>query len=163
MRFRDAVEDLLYTPEMEKAEEITSHRFFSSNEPLKGHLLRVSYLSYLTSRLLGLNSRDCARGGLLHDIGLYQRHDIGLYQSPKASIYVFLTHPEISAKIARDYGENKKVINIVGSHNFPTPFKIRPRYLESLVVWVSDKVDVFLHIYFISNIVDRAISCEMRK
>jgi len=142
----------LEIPELKKVKDIHSHRLFESDKGLDKHLYRVSYFSYKISKFLGLNSKDSARGGLLHDIGF----------TPGNWVYVGWNHPRLSAKIARKYGENEKVINIIESHQFPLPPN-PPKCLESLIVWFFDKLDVCLDFFHLSNFIDRLVLSKLKK
>ena len=72
----DCVEDLLTSPEVRSMREIRHHPGVSCYE----HSVFVSYTAFRLAERMGLDSRTAARGGLLHDLYLYDPHT--LHSSP---------------------------------------------------------------------------------
>ncbi len=99
------------------------------------HSLKVSYKSYLFAKKHNLDYVSVARAGLLHDFFITE--DLTKKQR-KVSVVV---HPYKSLENATKYFElNKKEKDIIISHMFPTlPHKI-PKYKESYVVSIEDKI-----------------------
>ena len=99
------------------------------------HSLKVSYYSYLVTKKLKLNYEAAARGGLLHDF--FVNDDLSV---KKRKLSMFF-HPYASLKNAED----KFILtdlekDIIINHMFPTlPHKI-PKYIESWIVSLVDKV-----------------------
>ncbi len=65
-----AVEDLLAHPLVRSMEEYTQH----GDTSCLRHCLNVSYLSWLYCKERGWHAGEAARGGLLHDLFLYDWH-----------------------------------------------------------------------------------------
>jgi len=99
------------------------------------HSVSVAYLSFLVVRQLGGDARAAARGGLLHDLFLYDPRERDGYQGPH-----FLTHPRVALENARRYFVLSELEEeIILTHMFPLG-TAAPRHLESLTVCLMDKV-----------------------
>lgn len=112
------------------------------------HCKRVSYLSFLMSKLFKGNSENVARAGLLHDFFYGGRTE------KKENDY--LNHPKTSSNNARQYfGISDKEANIIESHMYHhallkrlLPFmkeedkkyfkENKPKDKESVIVCVAD-------------------------
>lgn len=98
------------------------------------HSKRVSYYSYLVCKKLNLDYVSVARGGLLHDFFLNNYHDESSYK-------LLRNHPLIAYNNASKYFNlNNKEKNIIESHMFPINIKHIPKYKESYIVSIVDKV-----------------------
>lgn len=99
------------------------------------HSLRVSYYSYLITKKLRLDYEATARGGLLHDFFVNddlteRKQRFSIFFHPYASL-------ENSSKV---FQLNDLEKDIIINHMFPTlPHKI-PKYVESWIVSLVDKV-----------------------
>ena len=107
------------------------------------HSLRVSYYSYLITKKLRLNYIETARGGLLHDFFI---NDDLTEKKQKLSMFY---HPYYSIKNAEHYFDLTDLEkDIIINHMFPTlPHKI-PKYLESWIVSLVDKVVATYEFYY---------------
>lgn len=112
------------------------------------HCKRVSYLSFLLSKIFRGNCKNAARGGLLHDFFYGSR------TSKEENDY--LKHPLTSANNAKRYFEiNEDEVNIIKSHMYHhallkrlLPFmkeedkkylvENKPKNKEAVIVCVSD-------------------------
>ncbi len=102
------------------------------------HLVRVSYCSYKISRLLRLNYKSTARGGLLHDFFLEGLDD------NKDKSKLMRNHPKMALEKSTSIFElNDLEKDIIATHMFPVTMTI-PRYAES---WVVDFVDDAVSVY----------------
>lgn len=127
------VEDMLDHPAVQSMRRLPQHaKGFSCFH----HSVLVSYWGYRAALALGLDARSAARGGLLHDLYLYdwtrQRAPGGGWhgmEHPKAALH--------NAGIFFDLNEKER--DIILKHMWPlTP---RPyRFWESLVVSCADKL-----------------------
>lgn len=99
------------------------------------HCYKVSYYSYKISKFLGLDYRQTARAGLLHDF--YLNNNI----NSKDKFKSLFTHANDALKNAEDnFFLSEKEKNIISSHMFPLlPFQV-PKYCESWVITMVDKV-----------------------
>ena len=69
--FLDCVGDLLFTPEVQSMRHIPHHPGTSCYE----HSVFVAYVAFRLARRWGLDYLAAARGGLLHDLYLYDPRD----------------------------------------------------------------------------------------
>ena len=99
------------------------------------HSMRVSYYSYLVTKKLRLNYTDTAIGGLLHDFFITDE-----LKELEQRVSAFV-HPYKALKNADDYFNLTDLErDIIINHMFPTlPHKI-PKYLESWIVSIVDKI-----------------------
>lgn len=99
------------------------------------HSLSVAYLSFLVVRKLGGDARAAARGGLLHDLFLYDPREKDSYQGPHS-----LAHPRVALENARRcFVLSKLEEEIILTHMFPVGTAV-PCHLESLTVCMVDKI-----------------------
>lgn len=99
------------------------------------HSLFVAYCSYRAARALGLDADAAARGGLLHDLYLYDSRD----RSAHPGMQCF-DHPKAAARNAEQLTRlTDKERNIILSHMWPAGGKL-PRSREAVLV---DLIDTF--------------------
>ncbi len=112
------------------------------------HISRVSKVSFYLSKFLNLDYISCTRGSLLHDF--FTLDDIN---KNKLNYNLYLkVHPVEALNNARSYFElNEIEEDIILSHMYPLT-KPRPKYKESYIVCLSDKVVSFYE-FFKFNIV----------
>ena len=126
------VADILENPEVRSMEGYTQHGTTSCLR----HSINVSYLSYLYCRDHGLDAKAAARGGLLHDLFLYDWH---FYRRQRGERLHGFEHPRKALVNAEQrFSLTERERDIILRHMFPltlTP----PRYKESYVVVVFDK------------------------
>ena len=97
------------------------------------HSLFVAYLSYRAAKVLGLDARAAARGGLLHDLYLYDSRDKSAHPG-----WQCFDHPRAAAQNAQALTElSPKERNIILSHMWPLGGAL-PRSPEA---WLVDLVD----------------------
>ena len=98
------------------------------------HCLWVSYKSFLLCRYMGLDFRSAARGGLLHDLFLYDWH----VKNSSRGLHAF-SHPHTAYQNASHcFDLNELEEDIIIKHMWPLTV-ILPKYPESLVVSMVDK------------------------
>lgn len=124
------VEDLLSSKEVRSMRGIRHHPGVSCYE----HSVFVSYTAFRLARRMGLDCRTAARGGLLHDLYLYDPHSLRSYRQCFA-------HPRAAAKNAAALcgGLSSKEENIILAHMWPIAVR-RPHSGEAYVVCLADKV-----------------------
>ena len=129
-----AVADLMDHPAVRAMERLPQHtKGFSCFH----HSVWVSYWSWRVCLRMGLDACAAARGGLLHDLFLYNWQD--------HSIHSFLDHMENHPRYALENAEALFALtdterDIIATHMWPaTPTKFYHRW-ESLVVSCMDKV-----------------------
>jgi ribonuclease Y len=89
------------------------------------HTLEVTWLAGAIAGELGVDIAFCKKAGLLHDIGKAVDHEVEG------------THHQISADIAKKYGESPKMINAILAHHegFDTP-----KSAEAFVLAAADAI-----------------------
>lgn len=99
------------------------------------HSLFVAYWSYRCARILGLDERAAARGGLLHDLYLYDSRDRSAHPG-----WQCFDHPKAAARNAEQVTDlSDKERNIILSHMWPMGGAL-PRSGEALLVDLVDTV-----------------------
>ena len=145
-QFLYCIEDLIHTESVQEMRNISQHVDINCLE----HCIFVSYVSFLISRFLGLDYEAAARGGLLHDLFLYDWHIKGSHKG----LHGF-THPKTALENASKLCElSQKEKDIIVKHMWPLTLKF-PRYKESYVVSTADKICALaemLHIYHLMKV-----------
>ena len=128
--FKNIVKDILENDTVQSLRFYKHH--YGSNR--YEHSLSVSYLSYKICKFLGLDHISAARGGLLHDLFLYDCNNPET--RPKNHIK---KHPKVSLENAQKlFILNDLEKDIILKHMWPITFSV-PKYLESYVVTFVDK------------------------
>jgi ribonuclease Y len=89
------------------------------------HTLEVTWLAGAIAGELGLDVMFCKKAGLLHDIGKAVDHEVEG------------THHQISADIAKKYGESPKMVNAILSHHEGIASPSSP---EAFVIAAADAI-----------------------
>lgn len=89
------------------------------------HTKEVAILAGAIAAEFGADITFCKRAGLLHDIGKAVSHEVEG------------THHQISAEIARKYGESEKMINAILSHHEGIT---EPQSLEAFILAAADAI-----------------------
>jgi len=127
--YRRCVAELIRLPEVRALRAFAQH---GRTNRLR-HSLRVSYYSYRVARALGWDCRAAARGGLLHDLFLYEWRDTELTALQHAR-----QHPRSALENAQRLCALTPVErDIILKHMWPFPAKF-PRYREAYIVAVMD-------------------------
>lgn len=130
--FRTCIGDLLHTPEVQSMKNIPHH----PGVPCYEHSVFVSYMAFRMARRWRLDFHAAARGGLLHDLYLYNPHDRSAYEGNQC-----FAHPKAALRNADALVKNltDKEKNIIISHMWPLA-RHMPRCAEACVVNLADKV-----------------------
>ena len=129
--FVDQVNELLDSPQVRSMAKLFHHGKVTCYD----HSLFVSYLSFRVARFLGWDYRAAARGGLLHDLYLYNSKDKSAHPG-----WQCFDHPVAAlnnADALTDLSPKEK--DIILSHMWPLA-KRRPHSREAALV---DAVDTF--------------------
>jgi len=162
--YREMVEDLFSLSELKKLNELPSHAIIdflkmrkrSYKRSMLDHSLSVSKACYIIGKKLKLNIRDLTRAGLLHDIG-FTKKGCKICDIDPLSLYSCgFCHHRSGAKIAREIGENEKVVDAIRSHMFPLCLSF-PRNKESVVLWFVDKFCALMDFLFLNRIFFREL------
>ena len=101
------------------------------------HLMRVSYFSYIITRVLKLNYKETARAGLLHDFFTDETKGSSQIKSLRK-------HPTYALENAKKHFKlTDREEDIIKTHMFPVTFT-PPKYMES---WIVDIVDDAASVY----------------
>lgn len=100
------------------------------------HCLDVAYNNYKICKKLGLDARSAARGGMLHDLFLY---DWRKHSKETGDRLHAITHPIAAYRNACKYFHlNKVEKEVITKHMWPVSV-ILPRYPETYVICLTDK------------------------
>lgn len=139
--FYTLISDLMSTPQVQSMGNWDHHGPVSTLD----HSLSVSYISFRMAKRLGLDTRTAARGGLLHDLYLYDKNDRTAHPGHQC-----FDHPRIAAQNAiTHFGISSKEENIIRSHMWPAS-PVMPRSPEAWLVTLADKYSAVLelcHLY----------------
>lgn len=136
--FMNIVGDILENDKFLKIKECKHHGITRWE-----HSMRVSYYSYLVAKKIRLNYTATARGGLLHDF--FIQEDL----TPKKQRLSVFFHPYKALDNSCNIFEVSDIEkDIIINHMFPTlPHKI-PKYMESWLVSIVDKVVATYEFYY---------------
>jgi len=137
VQFQSCIKDLIETPVVRTMNNFTQHSLVTTLE----HCLFVSYVSFLICKFLGLNYYAAARGGLLHDLFLYDWHD-----GHRDRRFHGFTHPKTALMNATmHFNLSHMEQDIIKKHMWPLTL-VFPRYRESYVVSLADKICCILEV-----------------
>ena len=106
------------------------------------HSINVSYKTYLKAKKYKLDYVSVARAGLLHDFFITDE------LTKKERKKRLIIHPYKALENANKYFElNKLEENIIVSHMFPSLPQKLPKYKESLLVSITDKIVATKELY----------------
>jgi len=88
------------------------------------HSLEVAHLAGIMAAELGVSVKTAKRAALLHDIGKAMTHEI---EGP---------HAQISAQLARKYGESPQVVHAIEAHHY----EVQPDTVEAILVIAADAI-----------------------
>ncbi len=88
------------------------------------HSKEVAYIAEAIAKMIGADAALALKWGLLHDLGKAMDHDIEG------------THPEIGGRIARKYGLDEKIVNIIEWHHDDVP----QICIETKIVQIADAI-----------------------
>lgn len=131
--FLDITSDLINNPIVLQMKNYKQHYDTSCYD----HCIEVAYWSYLFCKKHNLDYIAVARAGLLHDLFLYDwRHshkDLNGWHA--------LIHSKIALKNASQICSlSKKEEDIIVKHMWPVTFFQFPKYKESYIITVVDKI-----------------------
>ena len=133
--FYEIVYEILNSDEYQRRKNFKHH----GEQSVYDHSLKVSINSYKIAKIMGMDYKSAAIGGLLHDF--YDKP----WQDDKEKKPFLKQHGFVHAKQALNNSKNyfpqlmnKRVENIIVRHMFPlniTP----PRYIEGWLITIVDK------------------------
>lgn len=146
----EIVEDILNLKEFKATKNIKHH-----GNGVYEHSVNVSYLSYKIAKKINVDRICAARAGLLHDFFYFdwrseeakirRKSYKGLERITKMHGFA---HPfEAYENASKYFTLNKREKDVIMKHMFPL-VPIFPRYIESWIVSISDKIIATQEIYF---------------
>ncbi len=145
--FFDCIRDLYFTDVVQAMSKISQH---VPTVNCLEHSLFVSFVSFRMAKKRGLDCRAAARGGLLHDMFLYNQHEKENFVGRHASY-----HPLAALENAtRHFTLTEVEKDCIANHMWPIAGK-RPRFKESRIVSLADKLCAaaeVLHIYHLMRL-----------
>ena len=132
LEFYNCISDLINTSEVQSMMNLPQHGSVSCLE----HSVFVSYISYRIAKRLGYDYVAAARGGLLHDLFLYDWREKGSHEG----LHGF-SHPVAALENAEKLTELSEVErDIILKHMWPLTITKMPKFAESFIVNFSDKL-----------------------
>lgn len=130
--FYRCIEDIVYHPVVLKMKRFYQH----CETDCYHHCLSVAYYNFRICRALRLDARSAARGGMLHDLFLY---DWRTHSEKTGDRLHAMTHPWTAYRNARKYFKlNSIEKEVITKHMWPTTL-IPPRHWETYVICFTDK------------------------
>lgn len=127
--YNQIVKDILSREEFQKLKNC-KHHTTSRFE----HSKRVSYFAYKICKFLHFDYVSATRGGLLHDFFTEEYQDCN-------KVSLLSNHPKLALANAKKYFPlNDIEKNIIASHMFPVTMKVLPKYKESIIITIVDKI-----------------------
>jgi len=128
--FLACIDDLIFHPYIQSMNQFRHHKSATCLD----HSLHVSYFSYTLCKALGWDYKSAARGGLLHDLFLYDWRTARLEEGRHGFV-----HPRIALDNACSIATvNEVERDIILKHMFPLTWR-PPAYKESMLVCLVDK------------------------
>lgn len=131
--FYTIVKDIISNDTVQQMKNYRQHYDCSTFE----HCFHVAYVSYKICKKLGLDYKSAARGGMLHDLFLYDWRKSSK-ELDLDGLHAFV-HPKIALENAEKlFDLNKKEKDIIRKHMWPVTLAL-PRYMESFIITIADK------------------------
>ncbi|UWP60412.1 HDIG domain-containing metalloprotein [Ruminococcus gauvreauii] len=130
--FFECIRDIIYHPVVLQMKQFSQH----CDTDCYQHCLMVAYYNFSICKSLGLDARSAARGGMLHDLFLY---DWRKHREKTGDHFHAMTHPWTAYRNAKKYFSiNTVEKEIITKHMWPVTF-IPPRHPETYVICLTDK------------------------
>ena len=132
LEFYECIRDIVSHPAVLEMKKYYQHCDTDCYE----HCLDVAYNNYKICKKLGLDARSAARGGMLHDLFLYDWRE---HSKETGDRLHAITHPITAYRNACKYFHlNKVEKEVITKHMWPVSV-IPPRYPETYVICLTDK------------------------
>lgn len=129
INYYNIVDKIINDNEFKKIDNCTHHGISRFD-----HSCRVSYYSYKLTKALGLNYKEVARAGLLHDFFLNEN------KTKKEKLKSMFAHSKKSLENSEElFYLNDLEKDIIYTHMFPLNLNRVPKYMESWIVSGVDK------------------------
>lgn len=144
-RFIALVSEIAMKPEVMEMRRFIQHGEVSTFD----HSLHVAYRSFFLAKKLNLriDEKSLVYGAMLHDFYLYDWHDKNYDRKRLHGFH----HPKTALRNAEKlYLLNKIERDIISRHMWPLTLKF-PKYRESYLVTISDKICSLMEMYSSNN------------
>lgn len=132
LEFYNCIQDIVTHPAVLKMKKYYQHCETDCYE----HCLNVAYNNFKICKFLGLDARSAARGGMLHDLFLYDWRE---HREKTGDRLHAITHPVTACRNASKFFKlNKVEREVITKHMWPVSL-IPPRYPETYVICLTDK------------------------
>lgn len=129
LQYMNIVDEYINNENFQKTKYIEQHGITRFE-----HSFKVSYYSYKIAKMLKLNYKETAVGGLLHDFFINSNE-----MSKKEKFSMFFCHPKLALETAsKEFELTNLEKDMIRNHMFPTTPAV-PKYLESWIVCLVDK------------------------
>jgi uncharacterized protein len=137
--------DILRSPTVKSQADFIQHGGVS----ILNHTVRVACLSLKIAQKLNIlvDLRSLVRGALLHDYFLYDWHE----HDKSHKLHGFRHARRAFENASRDFELNDVEKNIILRHMYPLTL-VPPRYVESIIVSISDKLCALQEIFFMRKL-----------
>ncbi len=136
--FYDCIKDILEIKEVQQLANFDQHIGTSRLD----HSLYVSYFAYKWAKKYNYDYKSASRGGLLHDLFLYNWYEESHPEGKHA-----WTHPKIALRTAKELLVlNKVECDCIEKHMWPLCMSY-PKYVESIFVTLADKYSATIEIF----------------
>lgn len=130
--FYFSIQDILHHPVVLEMKRYYQHCRTSCYQ----HCLSVAYYNFCICKFLNLDAVSAARGGMLHDLFLYDWRD---HSKKTGDRFHAMTHPWTAYRNAKKYFDiNPIEKEVITKHMWPVTF-FPPRYAETYVICFTDK------------------------
>ncbi|WP_073109578.1 HD domain-containing protein [Hespellia stercorisuis] len=132
--FYESIRDIAEHPVVLRMKLYPHH----GNSSCYDHCLNVAYYNYQVCRKFNLDAVSAARGGMLHDLFLYDWHT---HTAKTGDHFHGLTHPKAALKNAAKFFKlNRIEKDVIKNHMWPVTVLSIPRTKEG---WVTTFVDKY--------------------
>ena len=133
LEFYDCIQDIATHPVVLRMKLYPHHGDTNCYQ----HCMNVAYYNYKWCRFFGLDADSAARGGMLHDMFLYDWHT---HTKLTGDHFHGLTHPRAAYEnAAKFFTLNRIEKDIILNHMWPLTFLKIPKTLEGFVATIVDK------------------------
>ncbi|MGN0161928.1 MAG: phosphohydrolase [Lachnospiraceae bacterium] len=131
-QFEGAIRDLLNTRVVQQMKQYNHH----SHTSCFTHSMHVAFYNFKLCKFFGLDDQAGAKGGLLHDLFLYDWHNRKV--TLDKDLHGF-SHPYTALRNSKKHFKlSPKESDIIEKHMFPLTPRF-PKYKETVIIILTDK------------------------
>ncbi len=133
--FQEIIKDLVANPEVQKMKNFRVHGYTTCYF----HCYSVAYYCYLACKKRGLDYKSAARGGMLHDLYLYDWRVKNSHLRPHAFTHPFTAYQNAKKQFKLNWMEKELIL----THMWPVTFFTIPLCYEGIILTFIDKKCAF--------------------